>query len=158
MSILRILQNYLAEYGQMDFKQVVSEEINGMTTYRILDIQTDITAESPQSYALSPSGNNTIKTDILGNRTYENNYVFYAKEHSQNEIDRQDTHDFLQDFQSWLETRVDSGDLPVFPAPYKAENIEVAHSMLFDIFEDGTGLYQVQIKVILKKIKESEDI
>lgn len=159
MSILNSLQDYIAEYSKMDFKRVQVSEGDDGPVYRVLDdIATDLVGESPQSYALSPSGNNKTSADILGNKTYQNNYTFYAKEHAQNEVDRLDTHDFLEGFSEWLEDRSDSGDLPALPAPYAAQRLEMSNGMLFDIYEDGAGLYQVQIQLTLKKSIESEEI
>jgi hypothetical protein len=37
------------------------------------------------------------------------------------------------------------------PANYIVEELNVSNAILFDIEEDGTGLYQVQIQLIFKK-------
>lgn len=138
MSLLKTLQDYLCEYDNMDMRPVS-------------EVLTDQTGEYPSSYALAPSGNGKTGKDILGNRTYQNNYVFYAKENFADEVDRQDNHDFLEDFSNWLEERNDNKDFPQLPAGYEVEEIQVSNAMLFDIYEDGTGLYQVQIQLIFRK-------
>lgn len=138
MSLLKALQDYLCEFDGMDMRPVS-------------EIKTDGTDEFPSSYALSPTGNNKISTDILGNRTYQNSYVFYAKEPASDEVDRQDNHDFLESFSDWLESRNDAGIFPVIPDNYEAKEIQVSNAMLFDIYDDGTGLYQVQIQFIFEK-------
>ncbi len=140
MSLLKALQDYLCEYNNMDMRPVS-------------EVLTDQTGEYPSSYALAPSGNGKISKDILGNRTYQNNYVFYAKENSADEIDRQDNHDFLEDFCDWLEERNDNQDFPTLPQKYEVGKIQVSNAMLFDLYEDGTGLYQIQIQLIFKKIR-----
>lgn len=138
MSLLKTLQDYLCEYDNMDMRPVS-------------EVLTDQTGEYPSSYALAPSGNGKTSIDVLGNRSYQNSYVFYAKENSADEIDRQDNHDFLEDFSDWLEHRNDEQDFPTLPQNYEVEEIQVSNAMLFDLYEDGTALYQIQIQLIFRK-------
>ena len=118
--------------------------------YKGMELLTDQTEEFPSSYALAPSGNNTTSIDILGKRTYQNSYVFYAKESASAEIDRQDTYDFLEGLSLWLEDQADRDDLPQLPG-YRVESLEVSNAFLAEIDENGTGLYQVQIQIIISK-------
>lgn len=130
MSILKALQDYLAGYG-------------GMKPIRVLTDQ----VEDTESYAVSPAGNMVVTEDILGNRAYENDYVFLARECTADEIDRQDTYDFLEGLYNWLE----EAPLPALPGDYEAERIIPSNIMLLEIGDDGTGIYQVQIKLRLTK-------
>ena len=138
MSILGILQDYLQEF-------------DGMSIKTIPEILTDQTEERTGSYALAPSGNGKTTVDIIGNKTFENNYMLLAKEAAADEIDRAENQDFLERFSDWLDERNDAGDLPVLPGKYTAEKLEVSNAMLMDIYEDGTGLYQLQIKLMITK-------
>lgn len=135
MSILKSLQNYLKTYAGMEIKP-------------LSEILTDQVSEYASSYAIAPSGNSKIEADILGNKRYENNYIFFAKEAAQNEIDRQENYGFLEAFSEWIEEQNDAGNFPVLPEKYEAESISVSNAMLVGVEEDGTGLYQVQIKLI----------
>ena len=130
MSILKALQDYLAGY-------------EGMRPMRIL---TDRVEES-ESYAVAPTGNMRVTEDILGNRTYDNDYVFLARECNADEVDRQDNYDFLEGLFEWLE----EAPMPTLPGSYEAEKITPSNIMLMDIGDDGTGIYQVQIKLTLTK-------
>ncbi len=134
MSVIKAVQDYLRQY-------------NGM----VLQVLTDQTGEKPSSYALAPSGNGKTTTDVVGNKTFENNYVFYAKESAANEVDRQENYDFLESLTDWLDDQNDANSLPILSGGYEAESLEVSNAMLFEIDEDGTGLYQVQIKLIITK-------
>ncbi len=138
MSIIKTLQDYLTGY-------------DGMSMRPLSEILTDRPDEQPSSYALAPTGNNKLVTDIIGNRTYQHSYVFYAKEAAADEVDRQENYDFLEDFTGWLEEKNAAGDLPVLPGKYQAESLEVSNAMLMDLYEDGAGLYQVQIQFIFTK-------
>ncbi len=140
MSIIKSLQDYL-------------ETFDGMEIKNIPQVLTDTTRTYAPSYSLAPSGNGKIITDIIGNRIYQNNYVFYAKEAAADEVDRQDNYDFLECFSNWIEEQNDKGNFPILSANYVVEEIQVSNILLFDIDDDGTGLYQVQIQLIFKKKK-----
>lgn len=140
MSIIKSLQDYLKNF-------------NGMELRSIAQVLTDTTSDAPSSYALAPSGNGGIKTDILGNKTYQNNYVFYAREAAADEVDRQENYDFLESFSEWIEEQNSNKNFPVLPANYLVEELIVSNILLFDIDEDGTGTYQVQIQLIFTRKK-----
>jgi hypothetical protein len=140
MSIIKSLQDYLKTYDNMELREIQT-------------MMTDTTLNVPSSYAVAPTGNSKVITDIAGNKTYQNNYVFYAKEAAADEVDRQDNYDFLEDFCGWIEEQNDQGNFPVLPENYEVEEINVSNILLFDIEDDGTGLYQVQIQMIFIKKK-----
>lgn len=142
MSIIRSLQDYLEQYERMDMQP--------------LTVKTDMADAVASSYSVAPSGNGKITSDILGNRTYQNNYVFYAREAAADEIDRRENYDFLEGFSEWLEEKNEEDNLPELPIGYKAEELRASNIMLFDVSEDGTGLYQVQLQ--LEFIKERKAI
>lgn len=127
MTILKTLQAFIGDY-------------NGMT------VLTDF--EGKQSgYALQPTGNDTYKEDVLGNKYYLNNYIFYVREIAREEEDRASNQDFLEEFSMWL----DEQRLPELPGRFSAEDMTVSNCMLMDIETDGTGIYQVQIQLKIKK-------
>lgn len=130
MSILKALQDYLSGY-------------DGMQPTRILTDRVEDTA----SYAVAPTGNTAVIEDVLGNRTYENDYVFLARECTADEIDRQENYDFLEGLYDWLE----SAPLPELPGQYEAEKITPSNIMLIDVDDRGTGVYQIQIKLTISK-------
>ncbi len=142
MSIIKSLQDYLETFDGMDMQP--------------LTIKTDFADEKVSSYSIAPAGNGKISTDILGNKTYQNNYVFYAREAAADEVDRQENYDFLEGFSEWLEEQNEEDNLPQLPTGYKAEELRVSNIMLFDVNEDGTGLYQVQLQ--LEFVKERKKI
>ena len=134
MSILKSIQEYLEQFEGMEMQPIM----------------TDGTDNVVKSYALAPSGNSKTITDIVGNRTYINNYVFYAKEYVVSEADREDNYEFLDDFFEWVE---DNNENEVFPviAGYQVEEISATNVLLFDVGEDGKGTYQIQIQLKLQK-------
>lgn len=138
MSIIKTLQTYLEGFGDMELRPIPQ-------------VLTDQTSKEASSYALAASGNGKTSTDILGNRTYQNSYVFFAKEAAADEIDRQENYDFLEAFSGWLDEQNEAKNFPSLGSQYEVQEIQVSNAMLFDIEEDGTGLYQVQIQLIFEK-------
>ncbi len=151
MSIIKSLQDYLTTYDGMELQQVeVRETEDGPSLKVIGSVLTDRTEEEPSSYALQPTGNSRVKTDILGNKTYENDYVFYAKEATADEVDRQDNYSFMESLFEWLEDQDEAGIFPELPTGYTAKSLTVANIILFEL-EGRTGLYQIQIKFTYRK-------
>ena len=140
MSIIKALQDFLCTF-------------DGMEMQAIPMVLTDRPDETPSSFALAPSGNGRTETDLCGNRTHQNSYVFYAKASAADEIDRQDNYSFLEGLSEWLEEQDAAGNYPDLPTGCEVEGIEVSNAMLFDLTEDGAGLYQVQIQLIYTKLK-----
>ena len=137
MSIIKSLQTYLEQFKGME-----------LTNNPIL---TDIT-DDVSSYALSPAGNSKTVTDIAGNRTYINNYVFYARGYTADETDRQDNHEFLDDLLEWIEDNNEKEIYPIVPS-YIVDEISASNALLFDVDVDGRGTYQIQIQLVLRKEK-----
>lgn len=140
MSIIKGLQEFLSSYQSMELQPIPK-------------VLTDRPGEHPSSFALAPSGNGKTETDLCGNRTHQNSYVFYAKATAADEIDRQENHSFLEELSAWLEEQDSAGNYPALPIDCEVESLEVSNAMLFDLDEDGTGLYQVQIQLIYTKTK-----
>lgn len=127
MSILETLQNHISRYKGME----VLTEFPGKQS----------------GYALQPSGNGKTREDVLGNKYYTNNYVFWVKEIARDEVDRKDNQDLLEDFQEWLQEQ----PLPELPGRFSSQKLSVSNGMLMEINEDGTGTYQVQVQLVIKK-------
>ena len=136
MSIIRALQEYLKQFEGME----------------MMIVSTDGTGSAVPGYAVAPAGNSRTVEDIIGNRTYINNYIFYAREYVTSEIERQENYDFLDAFFEWIEDNDNNGVYPQITG-YTVENINTTNVLLFDVGEDGRGTYQIQIKLTLAKEK-----
>lgn len=143
MSMLKALQAYIAEY-------------QAGSVLSIDQVLTGNAADKNGQRSLAPTGNGLVRRDVTGNVFYQNNYVLYMKESTQDERHRQDTFELLEDLQLWLEGRADRDDLPLFPAPYVAESIAVSNGMLMDVAPGGAGIYQIQIRVETRKELRSD--
>lgn len=142
MSIVKSLQEYLSTY-------------DGMQMINLSQIETDYTPGKPAdpggSTALAPVGNSKTRTDVLGNKTYQNMYIFFAKDLAVDNADREDMYDFLEAFSTWIEAQADEGSMPQLPGRFEAINLEPSNHMLYDIEENGAGVYQVELILTIKK-------
>ena len=133
MSILKSLQTYLEQFNGMEMEPIMTDGV-----------------DSDISYALQPSGNSKTVQDISGNRTYINNYVFYAKAYTVSEADRQDNYEWLDDFFEWIEENDENEIYPHIPG-YTVESISATNVLLYDVDDNGKGTYQIQIQLELRK-------
>lgn len=134
MSILQALQDFLEGYEGMELRPLG-------------EILTDLTRAAPPSYSLAPAGGGTATQDVVGNRYYTSRYHFFALECAGDEADRAENYDFLESLASWLEDQEDQGNYPELPGRYSVEGIAVQYATLYDISQNGAGLYQVQIEL-----------
>lgn len=138
MSILQALQDFLEGYEGMELRPLG-------------EILTDLTRAAPPSYSLAPAGGGTDTQDVVGNRYYTSRYHFFALECAGDEADRAENYDFLESLASWLEDQEDQGNYPELPGRYSVEGIAVQYATLYDVSQNGAGLYQVQIELTIKK-------
>lgn len=138
MSIIKAVQDFLSSYP-------------GMALQPLPKVLTDRPDADPSSYAVAPTGNGKTSKDVVGNRYYQNSYVFFAKESAAAEVDRRDNYDFLEGLSDWIEQQADAGAFPALPANYEVNDMKVSNAMLFDLNEDGAGLYQVQIQLLFTR-------
>ncbi|WP_304128865.1 hypothetical protein [Mogibacterium diversum] len=144
MSIIKSVQDYLAKY-------------DGMQLINMSEMETDYTpgkrGVKGGTSALAPTGNSRTRTDVLGNKTYENSYIFFAKDLAVDNSAREDMYDFLESLSEWIETKIDEGLLPELPGKYEAVNLVPSNHMLYDIEESGAGVYQVELILTINKRK-----
>lgn len=132
MSIVSALQHYLQSYPGMEFCS-------------LSEIFTDIAPTLPPAYALAPAGGE-IKRYVTGETEYINQYIFFALESAADQPDRADNYDFLESFQAWIEEQEEHGRYPELPKPYIPRQIEAQTAQMYDVYDSGNALYQVQIK------------
>ena len=131
MSVIKALQEYIQQYKGMEML-----------------VLTDRTEEDRNCFAIYPSGNSKMKSDILGNRTYQKSYIFLAKMATGEEFERSGNYDFLEGFCDWIEENSDNNIYPELGDGYTVESLEVSNIMLMDISAGwDLGTYQIQINL-----------
>lgn len=134
MSIMKSLQNWLSDFEYGSFTD-------------LSEIVTDRLEEEQSGYALQLAGMKVKSVDVLGHRTYENTYLFYLKESASVESDRADNNDFVEQLVEWIDGQNDNKNLPILPGKYHTNSVDVTNAMLFDILEDGSGIYQIALSI-----------
>jgi len=136
MSIIKSVQSFLHTCPYIALRQ----------------IRLDGTEEDPSNCAVALAGNSKISEDLAGNKTYQYNFVFYVREYTGSEADKEGNHDFLQSFTDWIEDQDAAESYPTLAANCVPESMSVSNMLLFDVDPDGSaGLYQVQLKLIYTK-------
>ena len=131
MSVIKALQTYIQQYKDMEML-----------------VLTDRVDEQRNSFAIYPSGNSKVKSDILGNKTYHKSYIFLAKMATGEEFERSGNYDFLEGFCDWIENNTENGIFPDLGEKYTVESLEVSNIMLMDISAGwDLGTYQIQINL-----------
>lgn len=133
MSIIKALQQYIKQYGQLDFTV-------------IHDL-----ADTRNPYAMYPTSAGDIKVDVCGIKTYSRDYIFLGKRSDVSAQEQLD-YDFIEGFCDWLEERADNGQYPNLGSGIAVESMTVKDIALLntaDGFEKGT--YKVQINLTYKK-------
>lgn len=142
MSIMKSLQNWLSSFEGAEYTD-------------LSDISTDLLPKESSGYALQLGGMKVKSIDILGHRTYENTYLFYLKESLSVESDRADNNDFVEQLVEWIDEQNDTDNLPKLPGRYRINSVDVINAMLFDISEDGSGIYQIAISIEFEKTERN---
>ena len=138
MIILQALQSFLEGYEGMELRPLG-------------EVLTDLTRAQPPSYSLAPAGGGVATQDVTGNRYYTSRYHFFALECAVDEADRAESYDFLEAVAGWLEDQEDKGNYPELPGRYCVVAMAVQYATLYDISQNGAGLYEVQIELTIKK-------
>lgn len=138
MSILQALQDFLEGYEGMELRPLG-------------EILTDLTRAAPPSYSLAPAAVERTPRMWLVIVTIPADTTSLPWSAQGTEADRAENYDFLESLASWLEDQEDQGNYPELPGRYSVEGIAVQYATLYDVSQNGAGLYQVQIELTIKK-------
>lgn len=116
-------------------------------------LQVDYFSPEPENGSIAPSGLTEISRtkDILGNITVENQYNFglyfvFAKALKDDEGATQNA-DWVMELQEWIQEQSVMGKAPVFGDEPKEEWIQAQNGSIFDVTQEGTAEYMVQLSV-----------
>ena len=116
-------------------------------------ITTDILLLQTPAKAVSASSTGNVVLDILGNRTYSNNYIFKIRSLSLDEADREDNYDLLSNLTNWIYDRNYQEDYPILEKGI-VEEIKVTNDVLTSINDDGTSEYEILLTMKIFEKKE----
>ena len=120
---------------------------------RIRDLRIDYYSPQPDNGSIDPSGVQiiSIKEDILGNKTVDQQYNFalyyvLAKEPG-DDSGAEDNAAWLLDFQEWVNEQSLLGLAPTFGDDPKTEQIKAQNGSLTQATMDGVAIYMVQLSL-----------
>ncbi len=138
MNIIEIVKEVLSEFPQ------ITALNNGVAV--------DFTDNTDDSCGLYPTGDQTLKEDIIGNQDRKHNFVLYAVFQSMNDYDRLANSSFLLDLAYWLEHAVTNQEIEVTinnkSVSGTLTKLSSANGMLYGYQEgtiSGPVTYQLQI-------------
>lgn len=129
--MIRYLQEFLS----------VSELLKG------LNIDIDFTKSDDTSYGVSQTGSDIVKIFLDGATQNQDNFIFFFRDFSSDEMSRLKNNNFATEFQNWIR---EQDRLRAYPIKDKHTilSIKASNSLLFDTDKDGkTSLYQIQIQI-----------
>jgi hypothetical protein len=109
---------------------------------------------TPTEYAVLPiAGSRIISEYIDGSSLREYPFALQSMESTLDDVERLETNGFYEAFADWLDEQTEAGNLPDMPEGKTAEEIEaLGWGYLSEAGQSGTGIYQVQCRVIYKQI------
>lgn len=117
------------------------------------NMQIDLTNKNPTNYGLADGGmTKTPNTTYLdGTSQWQGNYILYAKEYTNDDVERLENVGFCEDLQFWITDQSDANNFPeiegISPVLITADN-----GQLYDLDESGdTGTYQIQIHFTFRR-------
>lgn len=113
----------------------------------------DYLGQSNTEYAIVPlPGTKIIETYLNGASLREYPFAFQSMESTADNIERISTNGFYEALADWFEAQTEAGTLPTLETGKTAESIEATGwGSLIEQGESGTGVYQVQCKLIYRQ-------
>lgn len=110
----------------------------------------DSIGNTPTQYGVFPLPSNPIVESYLdGSSLRQFAFALQSMEPIADDAARMAASEFYETFADWLESQTEAGVLPTLAAGKTAESIEALQSgFLFEFGESGTGIYQIQCKLI----------
>lgn len=133
MNIIEKVREILTDY------EGISEFVN--------TVHVDFTDSEATNYGLSSTGDQLIKSDILGNQLRQHNFVLYASKDAMEDYNRLSNSGFLLELSYWLESQKGQ-EINAEDKTGIITKIWCANGMLFQLQNgdiNSSVLYQLQI-------------
>lgn len=134
MSMLSAIRTFMLDFPELDADAaLLSDHSSGqILQYNIV--------QQPNSRVLSE--------DIIGNKECQYTFAFQSIESTMDEAQRHLNSEFYEKLEEWFITQTKLENLPVLKANQTAETIEALTSGYLMQEEAGTGVYQVQCRLL----------
>lgn len=125
----------------------------------IKNILMDIVDGDPDVLSVSPSSDNTIKRYLNGDEVRESNFQVFLKAYTSENINRIQNTQLIDKMKEWINRQSKKRNFPQMEENRICRKIEANNGMIYDINENGEGLYLLQVKITYyeKWIREKGD-
>lgn len=125
----------------------------------IKNILMDIVDGDPDVLSVSPSSDNTIKRYLNGDEVRESNFQVFLKAYTSENINRIQNTQLIDKMKEWINRQSKKKNFPQMEENRICRKIEANNGMIYDINENGEGLYLLQVKITYyeKWIREKGD-
>lgn len=115
----------------------------------------DFLGQVPTEYSISPlPGNRVLEAYISGGSKRQFPFAFSSMESTADNLERLANIGFYEAFADWLESQTLANVLPALAAGKTPTELEALDSgYLFEQGESGTGIYQIQCRLIYEQAK-----
>lgn len=112
-----------------------------------IPLEIDFTDAENTSYGLQQAGNGIVKSDCVGSKIHQDNFIFYFRGFSSDDYTRLTNNHFTENLKEWFEEQNEDWNFPTVSG-VEFHSILATNSILLDISADGqTSLYQIQIQL-----------
>ena len=118
-------------------------------------LQIDQLGNEPTQYAIMPiTGARVVENYIDGGSLREYPFAIESMETILDDTQRIQNSAFYETLADWLESQTLTGNLPSLGTDKIATRIEaLGHGALFEFGESGTGIYQIQCKLVYEQMR-----
>lgn len=134
MTIKESLRKWLQLYPNFDIEEFV-----------------DIDIAKDGGYALAKEPNIVTNTFLDGSVQRTEYYTFIAKKITTNETLRENTDEFLEDFEDWIYIKNLNGDYPMLKEKCYCDNISISSTYYLQSNEEKYGMYVFTIEITYRK-------
>ncbi len=114
-------------------------------------ISTEILKAEAVAYALSKTPTTTIETFVDGSQLRTEYYMFFARQSTQLESERISNDEFLEKFESWVDEKNLSGDLPVIDKKRIVDEVGVSSTFYLYEQDEEESIYTFTIMIKYRK-------
>lgn len=111
------------------------------------DVYVDLTAKTPANMSVAASHDSVVKQYMDGSCLIEHDYVLFLKQEADENQGRLEHNEFLEEFAAWVWRQNRLRNYPNIGNGLDLISIRTANGMFYEVDQDGTGIYQVQIKM-----------
>lgn len=108
--------------------------------------------DEPVNYSIGSSGQTLLRSDVLGNETWQYNFLLQTREYTADDLARMNNAEFTEQFVFYIHSCNNNNIFPDLPSGFTPIEIDADNGMILSIDDDGDrGIYQIQIHLVFER-------